>query len=591
MSEVVHTGDPKEFASSDEFMCWYEGRRWHHERLARLVMQFLEWQIEDFFRDSRLPVLAKMSYRVKSMDSIKRNFRKRRYRSFPVSRDKFGDLAGVRVVFYFRDDVEHFCDERVKFFRRWFGHRAYEERKVFDATKPKAKRRNTGYESWHFPVRVERDSDFYRALNEIDRFVLEGLDCEVQLRSTLQDAWAEWEHEIRYKAPDRRRTRRDDPVRQAFQRLSLQLHEIDDTAITLKHDYRSNVEQAGRSKRRRRPTRHDTTDWYAGDPAYHRAARIGGVVYGYELLDCAAADGTNAPFLVAPRTSMFHVDSAMEKIAGTKRYKQRMWDRLRREQPALVVAIRYDSIVARATDWVRDTRTLSVELATYSDQLVTNHRAAKEERIPDDPRGRTVHDLAVDESGVLLAFRDSPLSNTIGVSCVIRTSGDRWVVALRSPSVAFDPGAWGCPASCALNWVELGHWERRDFDGWVKTGIIREVEEELGFRANPGDVHYLALAREFGRLGKPQIFFFVDASSIGPDSLSAKFRTYKRLDSGYQGLMTLKTAQVRDLVSDDRDAVRAVSGGAVVGDELRFNLALALDRLENRRWGPEPAEA
>lgn len=560
---------PRKFQSGDDLFAWYKSHRWYHGRLARLIAQFLEWQVEDFFRHDTLPVPVNITHREKSLRSLRSNIKrsKRRYK-FPLPREWVPDLAGVRVIFYFRDDAARFCDDAPNLFGRWFGRYCSENSRDLDGHSPKGKRgRNRDYDSIHFPVRVERDTEFYRALNEMDQAYLEGLYCEVQVRTILMHGYAECNHEIRYKAPRAIKSERNKIFEEKFHYIYEQLRGADRALNELKGEF---LLDAPPSSEPPRPKY-----WRFERPSFPGAAKIGGVEYAYELLDRGRASEPDAPFTVTAVTTVFNVDAVIEKITGVKRYKQLMWNALRREEPQFVVAITYDSTVVRATSWDSATRTLGVEFAAYSDQVVTNHEKAHDKRIPNDPRGRAVRDLAIDSSGSFLSFSESPLSNTVGVSCVIRTSDDAWVVGFRSSSVAFDPDRWGCSTSGALAWVELGHWEKRDFDGWFKNGIVREVEEELGYTPEPDEVHYLGLAREFGRLGKPQVFFFIDAS-IRYDYLVSKFRTYKQLDSEYQALRPLTLAQVQDLISDDDKRVNDATVGEDVGEELRFNLALAL---------------
>lgn len=92
------------------------------------------------------------------------------------------DLAGVRVVTYFKDDLPVV--------------RASIERE-FGLTEPwnlTQKEDGAGYESWHCLVELPE-----RRLGMIEYARFGDLVCEVQLRTLLQHAWAQIEHGARYK--------------------------------------------------------------------------------------------------------------------------------------------------------------------------------------------------------------------------------------------------------------------------------------------------------------------------------------------------------------------------------------------------------
>jgi ppGpp synthetase/RelA/SpoT-type nucleotidyltranferase len=572
MVEEVYVPEyPAQFRSEKALLTWYHGHRWYHNRLARLVTKFLEWQIERIFAKSKLPVIAKAAYREKSIESLIENLDVAKYEAFPIRRDRIIDLAGVRIIFYFVDDLVKFCDEGIGFFRTWFGESGA-DRTVHDGAVVRSRDNpNRNYDSVHYRLRIDKDTEFFRALNEMDQTFLEGLYCEVQVRTLLQDAWAEANHKMRYKFRDLRHNLQNDAVEAALEGVSVDFRRLDHQLKLLKDDFIFHVNRDEAKMVR------GNLPWCYGDElTFPNAAAIRDVRYGYELLDRARPGRARDGLTIESSTTVFNVDSVMEGLTGTKAFKQRMWDKLRSEEPRFVVALTYDSMVVRAMDWDPHARRLSVQFAAYSDQVVTNHKSAQRKVIPGDALHRTVKDLSSDSDGNLLSFAESPLSNTIGVCCVLRTHEGQWVAALRSEEVAFDPGKLGCSTSGALAWVELGRWDKRDFDGWFKNGLVREVEEELGYSPRPEQVHYLGFAREFGRLGKPQIFFLID-SDIRWEYLVTKFRTYKRAESEYESIRLLSVNEARDLVSADTDCVARASRGAPVAEELRFNLALALD--------------
>ncbi|MFD3814627.1 GTP pyrophosphokinase family protein [Streptomyces rubiginosohelvolus] len=96
------------------------------------------------------------------------------------------DLAGVRVVTYFLSTIPEV--EKVV-------HSEFEVRERIDKSKSFEKEQRLGYQSFHYLVALKENR---RSLPEYAKF--SGLLAEVQVRTILQHAWAEIEHDIQYKA-------------------------------------------------------------------------------------------------------------------------------------------------------------------------------------------------------------------------------------------------------------------------------------------------------------------------------------------------------------------------------------------------------
>ena len=94
------------------------------------------------------------------------------------------DLLGIRVICAFLEDLKTVEDQISKLFN------VIEiERKGADRTFSEF-----GYESIHFLIEIPEE---FRANKDS---IPEGLVCEIQVRTILQDAWAEVEHELVYKS-------------------------------------------------------------------------------------------------------------------------------------------------------------------------------------------------------------------------------------------------------------------------------------------------------------------------------------------------------------------------------------------------------
>jgi putative GTP pyrophosphokinase len=153
----------------------YESLHPHHEEQLRKIYRRIRLMLE---QHGFSPTIK---YRIKRFDEyyekLLRSARKRQ------GEPSITDLLGLRIICPFLEDVEmvehlvknHF--DVVEVVRKASGHSF----------------REFGYDSVHLLVRVEESENQF-ALPHTRRV------CEVQLRTTLQDAWAEVEHELIYKS-------------------------------------------------------------------------------------------------------------------------------------------------------------------------------------------------------------------------------------------------------------------------------------------------------------------------------------------------------------------------------------------------------
>lgn len=169
-----------------------------------------------------------IAYRVKDIDSAMKKMR-----SHPdkyTSIDELTDLLGVRVITYFEDDV----DRVAKVLSDQFGidqENSVDKRKDLGADR-------FGYMSLHFIAAL---SSQRLAMIEYQRF--SGMRFELQIRSILQHAWAEIEHDLGYKAEGAL------PVvtRRRFSRLASLFELADDEFVRLRNElgeYEESVEEA-----------------------------------------------------------------------------------------------------------------------------------------------------------------------------------------------------------------------------------------------------------------------------------------------------------------------------------------------------------
>lgn len=126
-----------------------------------------------------------VSVRVKSAESLEEKVN-RPDKSYAALED-ITDLAGVRITTYFADDV----DKVAEVLRNEFAidvEASVDKRQYADPNR-------FGYKSLHYVVSLGTNRT---ALAEYLRFG--SLKCEIQVRSILQHAWAEIEHDLGYKS-------------------------------------------------------------------------------------------------------------------------------------------------------------------------------------------------------------------------------------------------------------------------------------------------------------------------------------------------------------------------------------------------------
>jgi len=159
----------------------YESQRKLYEEFADTVKNILSKAIEQ----SAIKIHSIQS-RAKSPQSLIRKIE----RATPPFTDplrQVTDLSGVRVITYFPTDLDAVAELVVKSFSV-DEENSIDKRKASDPTR-------FGYSSLHYVVQLD---SVRSGQVEYRRFA--DLKCEIQIRTILQHAWAEIEHDIEYKA-------------------------------------------------------------------------------------------------------------------------------------------------------------------------------------------------------------------------------------------------------------------------------------------------------------------------------------------------------------------------------------------------------
>ena len=165
--------------------------------------------------------------------------------------------------------------------------------------------------------------------------------------------------------------------------------------------------------------------------------------------------------------------------------------------------------------------------ARYSDGMRSNYAM-------DRPGGlREV--LRADYGGRLPDLGDRRLSNGIGTAVVVFDGEGRPYLPRRAPRQSVYPGGFHCTASGETVWRGAA----RGFEDVFTANIVRELEEEVGLRAEDLDwIRPVALCREFLRGGKPQ-WFYAAATRLAETELGERRRAAiaRQIASGRQEVM------------------------------------------------------
>ncbi len=189
-------------------------RRWYERQIDRYGKALFQMQREIWHTCSRYGLQPTIKYRVKSFESLYSKLIRRRYaEQSQHDRAEAGagaeshhlptDVIGMRLVCPFIEDIRH-CEHMIN-----------REYTVVEREQKGAQYsfHEFGYESIHYLVTIPQ--------HLVESFDLDSrLVCEIQLRTILQDAWAEVEHELVYKTDF---TPFDEPLRRKLAALNANL--------------------------------------------------------------------------------------------------------------------------------------------------------------------------------------------------------------------------------------------------------------------------------------------------------------------------------------------------------------------------------
>jgi ppGpp synthetase/RelA/SpoT-type nucleotidyltranferase len=130
------------------------------------------------------------------------------------------DLAGVRIILYYKSDIS----KVMKILNQEFTVEHIDD--YYDRKGSNGLKKKSGYRSTHVVISMNEER---QKMKEYVHF--KDLKCEVQIRTILQNAWAEIEHGIGYKPSFNIKNSVNKEIRRTFQLAARRLELVDDIFV------------------------------------------------------------------------------------------------------------------------------------------------------------------------------------------------------------------------------------------------------------------------------------------------------------------------------------------------------------------------
>lgn len=156
---------------------WYSRNKFLYELLSKKVEAIIKEVLE-----SKKIDYSNIEFRAKGIESFKNKLKK----GVSYNPKEMQDLAGIRIIGYVNSDVNKVV-ETIKDLFDIDKKRSIDKSKILGIDK-------VGYRSVHFVAKLSEER---LKLPEFKKF--EGMYFEIQIRTILQHAWAEIEHDRNYK--------------------------------------------------------------------------------------------------------------------------------------------------------------------------------------------------------------------------------------------------------------------------------------------------------------------------------------------------------------------------------------------------------
>lgn len=156
-----------------------------YEKMVEDILSILEFGLGRY--SSRLHAKPIITYRIKEQGSLERKIEKKNNKYSSIN--EITDVIGIRIIAYFQDDV----DVIKKALSDVFG-----IDRINSIDKRNQVGNSFGYASLHLVASLGRPYGFKGKLYGPELYG--GLRFEIQIRTILEHAWAEIEHDIGYKS-------------------------------------------------------------------------------------------------------------------------------------------------------------------------------------------------------------------------------------------------------------------------------------------------------------------------------------------------------------------------------------------------------
>lgn len=206
------------FFSEDEikkYVNWYSNHIGFYNELSQKVSEI----IEDIIIRRKIPC-QDIQNREKELKKFEQKIRE----GVDYNPKDMEDLAGIRVICYTKSDVNDVCNVIEDTFD-------VDHKKLIDRSK-KLGTTEMGYASFNFVATLSKER--VRSAEELTDF--DGKHFEIQVRTVLQHAWAEIEHDDVYKNPEKL----SKDIRRRFYLVSSVLESADNELETLHKTVKEN---------------------------------------------------------------------------------------------------------------------------------------------------------------------------------------------------------------------------------------------------------------------------------------------------------------------------------------------------------------
>ena len=169
----------------------------------------------------------------------------------------------------------------------------------------------------------------------------------------------------------------------------------------------------------------------------------------------------------------------------------------------------------RISEWNTEKKTISIQPATYFNQVGTNLTIDwASDKIDDDSSSTIRNNIESHENGKFPKLKESVLANTLGVAVVLVNSKTKEVlIPIRGYEQAImttKKGKFHCSASGVFELDDFpSKGEILTFDIFMQ-GMQKEIKEEIGLENDSYKLIPLAFTIELARAGKPQLFFIAE---------------------------------------------------------------------------------